>query len=185
MADLQLSKEDRDATILRLWAEGKTSGQIAMQLCITRNIAMGIVHRARIKGMSVDPKGHHDKYAFGGHKGLERARKLAKTPKPVGPGSGRSVDAPPSVAPLAAGPVKLFPSVKADNTVKASKRNGVPIYRLRVNGCKFPVGVNAKGEHVFCNDPSHKRDYCQAHYEVCFVPPTRENTRRVMQTWVK
>lgn len=44
--------DKRKKEILAMWSEGKTSGQIATALSISRNQVMGVVHRAQKQGLA-------------------------------------------------------------------------------------------------------------------------------------
>lgn len=77
--------------------------------------------------------------------------------------------------------VKLTPVAKLND--RSSGEKGVRLIRLRATGCRFPVGTNRKGEHLFCN--SHQQEgssYCQRHHQVTHVKPTPQVKRKVI-TW--
>ena len=48
-----------------------------------------------------------------------------------------------------------------------------------VSGCLYSVGVNAKNQHVFCND--EKQDgssYCPDHHAMCYLPTAPVKIRK-------
>lgn len=161
-----MSHAERNEAILRLYAEGYTSPAIAKHLGITRNTVVGVVFRAKKSGQETDPK------------------KVHKTSKVAASYSNQ--EAPLSLPSLPVAKVVVPPAppcIKAPET--ATTRIGVTITRLRANGCRYPVGYNQRGQHLFCNAPQGKSSYCLEHHSIVFVPPTKKNIQRICFAWRK
>jgi hypothetical protein len=194
-----LSKEDRDALILRLWAEGKTTDQIGGLLGVTRNVVVGIVYRARANGTDVDPHGYHHKFNGGGV--LTRRRKGAKRPQPrteteanmaaipaePKPDYRRKIKPPtslPEVPVIDAGDSGENLDRSAAARLELTKPN-VRIWRLQPNGCKYATGVSKKGEHLFCNALTNGRSYCDEHHALCHTPTQPIKIRKIIPSWLR
>jgi hypothetical protein len=79
-------------------------------------------------------------------------------------------------------PVKVAPTVPIKGNVIAfqmkEKKTG-PGLLEDVSGCLYSVGVNAKNQHVFCND--EKQDgssYCPDHHAMCYLPTAPVKIRK-------
>ncbi len=191
-----LSKEDRDALILRLWAEGHTCGMIGARLHITRNIVVGIVYRARASGVDVDPHGYHRKLNGGGAKtrrytGAKRPAPRSETEAcmaaiPVQPKT-RSKTIPPTSlpdVPVMAEGGNPFETREAEKALSLKKPN-VRIWRLQTNGCKYPTAVSKRGEHLFCNKLTNGRSYCDEHHALCHSPVKPIAIKRTIPSWLR
>lgn len=128
---------DRDQKIIALWKDGKSSGWVAGHLGVTRNVVMGVVHRA----------------------GLRRSPKVVTTKKrdlrrrrPV-----------PSVTPRVPQKMKPSPQVEKPRRGPIVEPAGKPVHITELTRltCRWPLenlmscGARVKPDSV----------YCQAHYE--------------------
>jgi hypothetical protein len=145
----------RDEMICNLWNAGKTSGEIASHMGLTRNAVMGVIHRAREKGVELMT-----------HEGLFK-QKVAVT-RPVKSNlelkksnSGRTVVVK-KARPMARDFEKLFGFTE-------NVKGGVGILDLGLFSCRYIVegtGVDA----VYCGKRTASRVYCDEHHEICYVP---------------
>jgi hypothetical protein len=151
----------------KLWHEGKSATVAAQEMSrmfglkITRNAIIGKIHRLV-------------------HAGVMLARENSRpqevkdrTSRPRRPEVQDQIIAPASVARQTA-PVKVAPTVPIKGNVIAfqmkEKKTG-PGLLEDVSGCLYSIGVNAKNQHVFCND--EKQDgsaYCPDHHAMCYLP---------------
>lgn len=202
MADTPTMNPDRDANILRLWAEGYTSGQIGTALGLPRNAVVGVVFRARARGVDVDPSGFHRKLNGGRNKDPSATYKpagyvpqvprtpeealMAKVParlKHDGPGSGKGKRKSPTVA--AAVDFGGVPSGKVRVSQGPVVKGAVPIYKLKTDGCKYPVSHTPKGVLLFCNKHRDRESYCDEHHALCHVKVQPKPIRRELPSWLR
>jgi hypothetical protein len=132
--------------IAQLQATGKTLSQIATCLRTTKGALAGVIYRARHPTPKRTPK----RVRLREHAKREE-RKHAPKPKPIKTGpvmSNFAPEPPPSVTP----PVCV--------------RRGVPLVELPPHACKYAVGEDENGAHLFCATPTAGGPYCSQH-SVC------------------
>jgi hypothetical protein len=136
MADLDLE------LIISMWNAGKSSKEIGRHFGVTKNVIIGKVHRARLKGIYVKSKPNPAK------------------PKPV-----------PFKKPKVASKSQLILKlVQEDQPMK----EGLAIYDLEPNQCKYSVGESETGEYLFCGKEHTNVAYCDMHHQICHSKPVKK-----------
>lgn len=155
----------REAKILKLWASGKSGGQVAEQLGITRNIVIGVVGRA---GKRIEKATGKNPYArpnqsLNVQNGLGRQPKKFKAPKPEKIAKPKPVPRQVDVSDLTPGD-RLPPLVKLDDRLWISLpgTEPKPLLELSSTGCKWPVDGSCIT--LFCAaDQEDDSSYCKTH----------------------
>ena len=149
-----LTREEKDAIIGPLWAEGKSAGEIAMHFIgATRNMIIGVVHRrkmpARLKPERV---------------------KSTKTKRP--PDQVLAKPKPNRNTIVRTETPRPEPRIYFDalNLEREPIRGTTPISILELPNrpgvkCRFPV----KGG--YCGRPSGDQTYCPTHYRLAYTAP--------------
>ena len=138
--------DDAVETVARLAAEGKSAGQIAEVLGVTRNTVMGKAHRAGIK-----LQGPH--YSGVG---------IIRVPKPARAPRARREIAPKSFA----GALAVSPRAIVCVEIPLVGRLGVGDAHaaLRSNDCRWPIGKVEADDFHFCSRPARLGlPYCDDH----------------------
>jgi hypothetical protein len=138
----QAITEEVKAQVFALWNAGKSAGQIAVMLHLTsRNTVIGMVNRARAKGMDLRFTSHNAR-ANSGPK--PKAEKKAVTLVPFA-----AVDAVKPVAVKPAEKVIKLPLRRAlpKPDLPASSREWVPLLHTAHRSCRF------ERDSLFCNAP--------------------------------
>jgi hypothetical protein len=138
---MALMPNETKEQIKALWFEGKTSGQIAKALGITRNAVMGAVNRMRSKGEELPLRAPHLP-----NKKPKPARKRPEKPKLV-----LSEDD-------AQEPSFEFPD------------NYLTLMDLRMSSCRFIVAEGNVHQTRYCGQTIDRNSYCKAHYKLCYHP---------------
>lgn len=126
---------------IKMWNEGKSAKTIANHFGVTKNVIIGRVHRARYKGMYVVQKA----------KPSAPRKRVLRPPKP-------------GVSSSAGFQLKL---IKGDAPVK----QGLAIYDLEPDQCKYSIGESESGEYLFCGMPHANIAYCDEHHKLCHSRP--------------
>jgi GcrA cell cycle regulator len=142
------------ARLRDLWIDGKSSGEIAKVLGVSRNAVIGKVHRLNLQNVSRRGRISRPRAPV-----VRVEPAPPYLPKPRGTFIMR-VDWKASKPPT---PIAVVPVIKVTRA-----KTGKPCGILDVSGCRWPVGVNGGviGGHVFCND--HRdvtKPYCDDHTE--------------------
>lgn len=147
--------------IREMWADEKTSGEIAEKLNLTRNTVMGYVHRCKQKGLLQD---HGGAGRGGGRKPGQKPdpAKAAPAPKLI----KRRIPYERKPAPWLA---PLF----------ESNRAGVTLMQLKEAHCRFILGEVKGYETRYCGQPKVGKSMCAEHHALCYTaPPTRAEVKR-------
>jgi hypothetical protein len=143
-----------------LWIAGYTSGEIAKQLCHTRAQVMGIIHRAKKKGivmpraLPVEPK-----------KEKKDAPVMARpAPKVFRFGENTSKKPQPPTKP------KPEPVLPKDPTYKGPRN----ILNVKDGECRWVVS-----QGLFCARPvgEEHRSWCSDHYKIVYVKSDRRDKK--------
>ena len=149
--------------VAALWAQDKTSTEIAAALNISRNSVMGFVHRLRRAGLIQIREKDKDavRKAPDGRKRASR-KKVAK-PKPKverkpGPARGQK----PAKTRLPPKPVEILPWTPPSGTKT--------VLTLRLMDCRYIV-AGAGLDAVYCGQPKERGSYCAEHGARCYIAP--------------
>lgn len=146
--------------IVEMWNEGKTSGEIAEALRISRNSVMGAVYRAQAKGLA-----------------MKKGPSLPTTAKKQKPPSERR--APSKVIKRVDNKIvvekRIGPSVTElpKNEVQTPKNPPKKLLSLESHDCRWMVE-----DGYFCAAPSKSilRPWCEDHYKLVYVPVVRKKS---------
>ncbi len=141
--------DERQRTIVAMWNDGHSSGSIGRALGITRNAAIGVVHRMQVKGYAT-------------RKGLPFVSVRKVNPK-LHPAIEIAQPKPAKVKPAKTKPPKEEPEVILDPAP-------VPLVLCDNNGCRFAVKWDRHtSRHLFCNKSSvPNKSFCETHYSVVY-----------------
>lgn len=130
--------------VINLWQEGKSSGQIAESLNITRNSVMGIIHRAKKEGLVLRT----------GPKTVLIEKNIVKAkPKPI---------------------VEEVAVIEFEKPQLPPKpANGKVLEDLRHGDCRYIISMHDTYGAVYCSDPIERVSYCDAHAKLCYITPSR------------
>lgn len=159
MANAERKPWDKDAAVT-LRGEGKTTGQIAALLGVTRNAVVGLLYRRNLIGEDAPPE----------------TRKV-RTRKPAPPPRPKIVKEKKAAKPVAPAPQKPASSVNVgirkysrdDVTVtieRATESRGFRIIELGSKQCRCATSPHDvdKRSHVFCGDVCDEGEmYCNSH----------------------
>lgn len=156
--------------VVELWNQGTmTASEIAAQLGTTKNAVIGIVNRARAKGLITRP---FDVTKANNAKQVEQTapiritiKKPTKSPTPL------SAQEQPSLT------WKVTPMPKA--------KTGKYLWDLNDRDCRFPTSRTAN-HHIFCGEAirDSRTRYCEHHHKVVWVKqtkPTVEQRKRLAE----
>ena len=152
-----MSLQERNQRIVSLWEQGRTSGEIATLLGVTRSSVMGVVHRARRDGYVI-----------------ARAPRIKPEPEKV----TRMPKKPPLTA-VTPPPMKVGSPSDAEVAAAAramaqppAKRNNKPktIMQLGHFDCRWILPNN-----LYCGETakSAQTPWCEEHYQLVYVPRSK------------
>lgn len=134
--------DDKIVAVINLWNEGKSSNDIAKIFHVTRGTIVGVIYRARQRGLDVKQKAP--------------SKPKALPPKEEVP----RVEAKPKR--------KKMEVLGAKVMLKVVSELEPTIYNLRKGQCKYPTHFSADNEQLFCAAPT-ERVYCDKHHNICHV----------------
>ena len=136
--------DERRRKIVAMWNEGHSSGSIGRELGITRNAAIGVVHRMQKIGYAV------------------RHGSPSLSIRPVNPNPQ------PAIKMVRPEPVKPEPPKAQPEEI--FDQPPVPLVSCDTDGCRFAVKWDRKAHrHLFCNKPSvPNRSFCEKHYGIVY-----------------
>lgn len=141
--------DERVELLKKFWAEGLSASQVACEIGVSRNAVIGKVHRL----------------------GLSHPPKRNATPKP------RAPRAPRRKASLALSFNQPTATVIAMAEQPPAAETGKPLpgsrprtlLELRENQCRWAVGLDEDGRHLFCGEPTPlKSSWCDAHADLAY-----------------
>ena len=132
-------RETRKELIAEMWENGKSSGEIANILEITRGTVMGVIHRLKAKGKVF-------------HKISNKTVTIAQIPK--------------KEKPMVKKPkLKVF---KPEPETIEIYEGGITIFDLTSRSCRYILGP-VDGEHTrYCGEPKSGKSYCRKHRSLCY-----------------
>ncbi len=159
--------DDRVSVLKKLWMEGLSASQIAVELGegVTRNAVIGKVHRLKLSGRAKPATS------------TQRARSASRvsrhtSPRGGGGGGGGGVKRRPMATPVS-GANALSPVLSEQPGLRAAARQEeifIPIEEriglldLTENTCKWPIGDPLLSDFHFCgHDSEEKAPYCKFH----------------------
>ncbi len=179
--------EDRVEVLTKLWMQGLSAAQIAVELGggVTRNAVIGKVHRLKLSGR-VKPA-----------TSSARARKASKSPRRASPKASanstsshsatvkqRSINS----APISVGATALKSQEEHENelfvgraqdqdfTIPINER--VSLLELTEDKCKWPIGDPLHAEFHFCGRHSlDGKPYCKHHSQKAYHKPDRKKSK--------
>jgi len=141
--------EEKKRRIEKMWAEHFTSGQIALEIGVTRSSVMGYVNRKKLlrnpgivtnnRKEPLKKKERHIKLIAVNGKMIRR-RSVTITPQKT-------------------------------SSIKNS------LMELKADSCRFVIGEVAAEKTVYCCQPAKKNSYCEFHAELCYIKPRSEEKR--------
>lgn len=157
MIDLK-ENEEPDATIASLWNKDYSSGQIAMELAnkgyrLSRNAVVGRVFRMQKKGILNNKKPTIDKTSL-------VMKYIGKKFIPDRIVKSEMITAKKSRH----GELRL---------INRDSGEGATIEKLSPCGCRWVMDFKRDGMAVFCNSTIHKRNFCEAHFNICYYIYTK------------
>jgi len=142
--------DDMLPLIIEAWNSGRSSNEIGKMIGVSRNVIVGVIHRARIAGHDVKLKAASGKN-FHKIKAEKKAKLKPEIPKPA-------------MSPA----VKLIPLHFVPKTVVPGL---IEIQDLGPRQCKYPVKMSSEGKHLFCGEErQEKSPYCPKHHQKCYDP---------------
>lgn len=137
-------KNNINQKILEMWEQGKSGGEIANKLGVTRSSIMGRIHRMRNES--------NIKY---------RAQKISvKSDRVV-----RTRDK--------AKPYKKSRTFVPVDQVIPKPKHGVNILDLQYWSCRYIVGdPKTPLDNIYCGQVSDHKSYCKDHAQLCYQPET-------------
>jgi GcrA cell cycle regulator len=152
--------DERVELLRKLWMEGLSAAQIAMELGgVTRNAVIGKIHRMGLSGRAKQPSGQSS---------ARPARKPApqsfQRPAPAARRNGS-----PASAPAQAGSVVSTPV--PDASLVAPEPLKLELVQLTERTCRWPIGDPATEEFHFCGvTPKDGLPYCPYHCRIAYQP---------------
>lgn len=144
--------EPRCELLKKLWSEGRTAGQIAVELGgVSRNAIIGKVHRMGLAGRerkSSAPRGPKPE-----RKAPMRPRKVAATPQADGPPTEPAEPVRPIEHPV----------------IPVGQRR--TIFELTNETCRWPIGDPGTKDFFYCGGPNTPGSvYCGFHHAIGYQP---------------
>lgn len=154
--------DERVEVLKTLWKDGYSASQIAKQLGgITRNAVIGKIHRLGLAGSAGAP-------AHRTHAALAPPRRGAGGMANVNALKSAKAKAMTAAAPQPTPPVE--PPAQTDRHIAASAVV-VPMHKLGVHACKWPIGDPLHPAFGFCGART-EATYCSEHAAMAYQAPT-------------
>lgn len=157
MLNENLARRKRNLKIVELWKRGKTSSDIAASLKVTRSTVMGIVNRAREKGI-LDYRPKPEKKVTKPTRQLPSMPKAKKDPIEI-----KEID-----------PVIIIPEPIPENI------DPVSFDKLTRRMCKYVVNESTiTDQYLFCGKTRlNGNSYCEEHHKLCYVSIAKYNRKQ-------
>ena len=138
--------KERNRKIAELWELGRTSGEIARELVISRNTVMGVIHRFRANGENISRR-------------IEMKIVIEPPKEEVEP-VVKKPEAPPKIKakPLPEEP-PAPPMMGANCTFMG----------LTYQSCRFIIGPVRGLDTIYCGEPKAGRSFCKEHQNQCYI----------------
>lgn len=156
---------DQERLILEMWEQGASGTEIGVHLNKTRSAVLGKLNRLRIKG-------------YVGYKvstariEAQKIKLNVKTPPKkelnAKAGTPKAIIKKPFTFSLAANRQKQKPVFIAPTP--SQEGEPVDFMRLQSGMCKYVVSGDKASDFLFCGQKSVKRQYCEQHYKLCYIP---------------
>lgn len=143
--------DEDDKLLIQLWAEGKTSTQIAAEVQKSRGSVMGRVFRLRKLGIEFKERPRPAP--------KKRAWKPRPKPKPM----PKVLEMAPVVRPIE------VPKSPFMQTKEVPYEEPCDIMSLRFFSCRYIVSEKPT---LYCNHMVHKHSYCEKHFKLCYQQGT-------------
>ena len=149
------------AKLQRLWAAGKTAGQIAEALggTATRNAVLGKLHRLRLRGETIVSKSSAP----------PKAKPRSKPQPGYGWRAPKEGVLPPAVI-----------ATTTHDTIDPADPCLLRMEDLQAHHCRWPLNNALGGEYYFCGARNVSgKPYCQPHCDIAHPNPLRRNPANV------
>ena len=162
MLNQNVALAKRNVKVVKLWKEGKTGIDIALRLKMTRSAVMGVISRARHKGLLDHRRANDPKANVVEKKVIKRTRQTPSLPK---------VKTEPKPAPTPA--VKIISGNISSYLFPEKKRkskSAVKFAKLTRFMCKYVINSGHPQDYLFCGQPRlGLHPYCEEHMKLCYV----------------
>ena len=142
--------EERRKVIKEMWDKNLTGKEIGIELGMTRNAVMGVVHRLIGKGELL-------------HKTAEKQQSAYYRVM-----SERKIKDPPP-API----VKKFIKTQKSPSFRIREIEDplqiTNFMNLKTGSCRYSVSGKHVSEYIFCDEPATRKSYCNLHYSLCYI----------------
>lgn len=144
LRNIKMITDTQKQEIRGLWADLKSSGEIANHLGLTRNTVMGYIHRCK-------------------QQGLLHARANTKAKKPAVP---KPVE-------LRVKPRITYVRKPAPWLVPLLEKNkaGVSLMQLKERHCRYIIGEVRGANTRYCGQPRVGKSMCAEHHALCYITP--------------
>ena len=65
--------------------------------------------------------------------------------------------------------------LRVQGAVSLRPKRKVTILDLRYNSCRYVVGDDEELGALYCGEPVSKRSYCEHHFNLCYLPPSKQD----------
>lgn len=162
---------EREQKIYDLWQQNFSTAIMAGMLGISKNAICGIVHRLRLRGVTIPKRGSRPM-------GLITLR----VPKPIEEKKPRppKKDYGPRFA-------RLFDrAVMPDQVVEIEKKpaakltgKNVMFWGLTSKSCRYVINDGKPEDFIFCGKEKERGPYCKEHAAICYNVPNYEQRREI------
>jgi hypothetical protein len=168
-------EENLNSQIKQLWIAGLSSGEIAKDLGVTRNVVMGRVHRMRDnKEISIR---ECDERVYQIKKEVRRLENERQASLPdiikVLPLEKEQPMPPKKEEPQATDILRIFDPPQPEKP----KRGPIKFNQLTYMTCRFIINDGDPKDFLFCGAPKKGRAYCAEHEAICYYKIERKGKR--------
>lgn len=145
--------KDKIERLVALRNEAKSSGTIAKIMGITRNAVIGKLSRMKLKSLNYRTGCKANTEPQAQPRGIPSVAAIMATVRRKPYGSGKK-------------PVQAIthpPKLKTRPRLTPAPANGILISGLESGQCKFAVGTDKAGNHIFCGAATDGGSWCDAH----------------------
>ena len=138
--------KERNRKIAELWELGRTSGEIARELVISRNTVMGVIHRFRANGKNISRR-------------IEMKIVIEPPKEEVEP-MVKKPEAPPKIKAKPLPEEPPAPSMTGGNCT---------FMGLTYRSCRYIIGPVRGLDTIYCGEPKAGRSFCKEHQNQCYI----------------